>query len=83
MARYGCQKVIIIINGHGGNNALLQYFTLVQLDSPKEYVVYTVNDTLTITLGFTARDFSSVRFELGCDVGVQFGAVWADARRRG
>jgi creatinine amidohydrolase len=42
MARNGCRKVMII-NGHGGNNVLLQYFTQVQLDSPKDYVVYTVN----------------------------------------
>ena len=42
MARNGCRKVMII-NGHGGNNALLQYFTQVQLDSPRDYVVYTVN----------------------------------------
>jgi creatinine amidohydrolase len=42
MARNGCRKVIII-NGHGGNNALLQYFLNVQLDSPRDYVVYTVS----------------------------------------
>ena len=42
MARNGCQK-IIIINGHGGNTFLLQYFAQTQLDSPKEYVVYVVS----------------------------------------
>jgi creatinine amidohydrolase len=42
MARNGCRKVMII-NGHGGNNALLQYFAQLQLDSPKDYVVYTIN----------------------------------------
>jgi creatinine amidohydrolase len=42
MARNGCRKVMII-NGHGGNTVLLQYFTQVQLDSPRDYVVYTVN----------------------------------------
>jgi creatinine amidohydrolase len=42
MGRNGCQK-IMIVNGHGGNNALLQYFTLVLLDAPHDYVVYTVN----------------------------------------
>src|SRR5262245_25849437 len=31
MGRNGCRKVIIV-NGHGGNNALLQYFLNVQLD---------------------------------------------------
>jgi creatinine amidohydrolase len=42
MARNGCTK-IIIVNGHGGNNALLQYFAQTQLDSPRDYVVYTVS----------------------------------------
>jgi len=41
MARNGCQK-IVIVNGHGGNNALVQYFAQTQLASPKEYVVYTL-----------------------------------------
>jgi creatinine amidohydrolase len=41
MARNGCQK-IAIVNGHGGNNALIQYFAQIQLESPKDYVVYTV-----------------------------------------
>jgi len=41
MARNGCQK-IVIVNGHGGNNALVQYFAQIQLDSPKDYVVYTL-----------------------------------------
>ena len=41
MARNGCQKVIIV-NGHGGNNFLLQYFAQTQLDSPKDYMVYAV-----------------------------------------
>ena len=41
MARNGCQK-IIIVNGHGGNNFLLQYFAQTQLDSSKEYMVYAV-----------------------------------------
>ena len=44
MARNGCQK-IIIVNGHGGNNFLLQYFAQTQLDSPKDYVVYALMNT--------------------------------------
>jgi creatinine amidohydrolase len=39
MARNGCRK-ILIINGHGGNTNLLQYFAQSQLDSPKDYVIY-------------------------------------------
>jgi creatinine amidohydrolase len=39
MARNGCKKVFII-NGHGGNNFLIQYFAQTQLDSPRDYVVY-------------------------------------------
>jgi creatinine amidohydrolase len=42
MARNGCSKVIIV-NGHGGNTAMLQYFSQTQLDSPRDYVVYTVS----------------------------------------
>ena len=42
MARNGCQK-IIIVNGHGGNNSLVQYFAQTQLDSPKDYLVYVVS----------------------------------------
>ncbi len=41
MARNGCKK-IIIVNGHGGNNSLLPYFAQTQLDTPHDYVVYTL-----------------------------------------
>jgi creatinine amidohydrolase len=41
MARNGCRKVVIV-NGHGGNTALLQYFLQTQLDSTRDYVVYAV-----------------------------------------
>lgn len=39
MARNGCKK-IVIVNGHGGNNNLLQYFGQAQLESPRDYLVY-------------------------------------------
>jgi creatinine amidohydrolase len=39
MGRNGCKK-ILIVNGHGGNNHLLPYFTQTQLDKPHDYVVY-------------------------------------------
>jgi creatinine amidohydrolase len=39
MARNGCKK-IIIVNGHGGNPNLLQFFAQSQLESPHDYVVY-------------------------------------------
>jgi creatinine amidohydrolase len=39
MGRNGCKK-ILIVNGHGGNTNLIQYFAQTQLDSPKDYVVY-------------------------------------------
>ena len=42
MARNGCQK-IVIVNGHGGNTALVQYFAQTQLETPKDYVVYTLS----------------------------------------
>ena len=41
MARNGCKK-IIILNGHGGNNSLLPFFAQSQLETPHDYVVYTV-----------------------------------------
>jgi len=37
MARNGCRKVMIV-NGHGGNTALLQYFAQVQLDTNRGYI---------------------------------------------
>jgi creatinine amidohydrolase len=40
MARNGCQK-ILIVNGHGGNTALVQYFAQTELETPKDYIVYT------------------------------------------
>jgi creatinine amidohydrolase len=39
MARNGCKK-ILIVNGHGGNEALLPYFAQTQLARPRDYVVY-------------------------------------------
>jgi len=42
MARNGCAK-IVVVNGHGGNIGLLQYFITTQLESPRDYVVYSYN----------------------------------------
>ncbi|MBM3726114.1 MAG: creatininase family protein [Acidobacteria bacterium] len=39
MARNGCKK-IVIINGHGGNTLMLQYFAQIQLESPRDYTIY-------------------------------------------
>jgi len=41
IARNGIKK-IILVNGHGGNNAFLQYFCQVQLAKPHDYAVYAV-----------------------------------------
>ena len=41
MGRNGCTKVVIV-NGHGGNTSLIQYFAQTQLDEPKDYVVYAI-----------------------------------------
>ncbi len=40
MARNGCRK-IVLVNGHGGNGALVQHFMQAELDRPHDYVVYT------------------------------------------
>ena len=39
IARNGIKK-IILVNFHGGNNAFLQYFSMIQAESPRDYVVY-------------------------------------------
>jgi creatinine amidohydrolase len=39
MARNGCKKVVIV-NGHGGNENLLPFFSQTQLEKPHDYVVY-------------------------------------------
>jgi creatinine amidohydrolase len=41
MGRNGCRK-IAIVNGHGGNTNLLQFFSQSTLESAKDYVVYAV-----------------------------------------
>jgi creatinine amidohydrolase len=42
MGRNGCLK-IVIANGHGGNNGLLQYFNMTLLEQSHDFVVYTYN----------------------------------------
>jgi len=41
IARNGIKK-IILVNGHGGNNAWLQYFCQIQLATPRDYAVYVI-----------------------------------------
>ena len=45
IARNGIKK-IILVNGHGGNNAWLQYFCQIQLATPRDYAVYTINPSV-------------------------------------
>lgn len=44
MARNGCTKVVLV-NGHGGNNGLLQFFMQTMLETPKDYLVYLYSGT--------------------------------------
>jgi len=46
IARNGIKK-IILVNGHGGNNAWLQYFCQVQLATPRDYIVYTITPSVS------------------------------------
>jgi len=39
ISRNGIKK-IILVNGHGGNTAFLQYFCQIQLAAPRDYAVY-------------------------------------------
>ena len=39
MSRNGCKK-IVAVPGHGGNTNMIQYFAQLQLESPKDYVLY-------------------------------------------
>lgn len=42
LERHGFTK-IVILNTHGGNNAFLDYFSMSQLDVPRDYVLYIVD----------------------------------------
>ena len=42
MARNGCTKVVLY-SGHGGNNGLVSFFTMTQLEKPKNWVLYTIS----------------------------------------
>ena len=45
ISRNGIKK-IILVNGHGGNNAWLQYFCQIQLSTPRDYAVYTITTSV-------------------------------------
>lgn len=42
MARNGCKKVVLY-SGHGGNSGLVSFFTMTQLEKPKDWVLYTIS----------------------------------------
>jgi len=46
ISRNGIKK-IIIVNGHGGNNAWLQYFCQIQLATPRDYAVFVITPSVS------------------------------------
>jgi creatinine amidohydrolase len=46
ISRNGIKK-IIIVNGHGGNTAFLQYFAQIQLASPRDYAVFVITPAVS------------------------------------
>jgi creatinine amidohydrolase len=46
ISRNGIKK-IILVNGHGGNNAWLQYFCQIQLATPRDYAVYVITPSVS------------------------------------
>ena len=40
-----CQRIqkILVVNGHGGNNHMLDYFAMSRLDEPTDYIFYYTN----------------------------------------
>ena len=51
IARNGLKK-IVLVNAHGGNHGLVALFNMLQLYSPRDYVVYVVQP---VTLAFTGE----------------------------
>lgn len=47
IARNGCKK-IVLVNSHGGNTGLNTLFSMLQLYSPRDYVVYLVQPFMTV-----------------------------------
>lgn len=46
IARNGLKK-IVIVNAHGGNNSLIAFLTQIQLESPRDYMLYIANPPLS------------------------------------
>lgn len=50
IARNGCKK-IVLVNAHGGNQGLVTLFNMLQLYSPRDYVVYLVQPFMVVFSG--------------------------------
>lgn len=50
VARNGCKKVVLV-NAHGGNHGLVSLFNMLQLYSPRDYVVYLVQPFMSVMGG--------------------------------
>lgn len=50
IARNGCKKVVLV-NAHGGNFGLVALYNMLQLYTPRDYVVYIVNPITLVMAG--------------------------------
>src|ERR1035438_5752971 len=81
MARNGCKKVVIV-NGHGGNEHLLPYFSQTQLEKQRDYVVYVLPLFDAPPGGPAKKGRFSVSIQSDGDLMYAPGVLWTAARHK-